>query len=578
MTAFKMPFPRLLPRILCLSSLLTGILLSDVPPAWWHQGNPPVIPLGAAENNHGVANIGQAKWMASEAIKPLAALAPDIATQVRTDLAGTPPAFTDRIVDLEVPATPTAEWLQKQKAPLLLGQLKAIARPFYNRLNTVAAPWVLDQIEANHGGTATPGTDYWQVTGNTAYTNNGYYPWNPATPVAINDAPVTIGQLKLIFSFDPGDMDLPEVVLTSPEAFTDDVEITLSGTVNPVEGLTLTLVKLNATLLANTPGAFTRTVSLVEGVNTFTLTATDSAGRTRSTSVTVTRSTASLPQVAITSPGNGATIAANTINVLGTAASGVPLRSVTVNGIAAYIRGGNFEAPNIPLAYGSNTLTATVTDVLDRTASASITVTGPTTGTVTSVTATATPSSGNTPLNVTFNTTATVPGTIQLVTYDFEGDGKALVTATSITSMIHVYGEPGIYYPRITVQTTVGTFSNSPGPGVPLAGRLRVVVNRAGGNTPLDIWILFKKWVQAGDFVAAAECLDSSNADDMKAAILELGPQLAAKMVNDFGDLEEVSLSGDSATYAGEVTIAEGPITFLVDFVKENGAWKIHSF
>jgi len=578
MTAFKLTLPRLLPRVFCLSTLLTGMLVSAVPPAWWQQGNPPVIPAGAIENNHGAANIGQAKWMALEALKALAAVAPDVATQVRADLAGTPPGFTDRIIDFDVPGPATPEWLEKQRAPLMIGQLKAIARPFYNRLNTVAAPWVLDQIEANHGGTATSGTDYWQVTGNAAYTNGGYFPWNPATPLAANSVPATIGQLKVIFSFDPGDMDLPEVALRSPQAFTLANEITLSGTVNPMEGLTLTLVKLNAATLANTPGGFTHTVSLVEGVNTFTLTATDSAGRTRSTSVTVTRSTASLPQVAITSPGNGATITATSINVRGTAGSGVPVRSVTVNGVGAYLDGANFEAPNVPLANGTNTLTATVTDILDRTASASITVTGHTPGTVTSVTATATPSTGDAPLSVTFNTTATVPGTIQLVTYDFEGNHGNPVTATSITPMTHVYAEAGVYYPRITVQTTVGTFSNNPGPGVSLAGRLRVVVNNAGASTPVAAWTRFKKWVAAGDFEAAAECMDSAHRDAIKQTFTGLGPVLATRMLEDFGDLQEIEKYEDCATYAGEIPIAEGAITFLVDFLNVDGSWKIFRF
>lgn len=573
-----MPFPRLFPRIVCLSALLAGIVVSEVPPAWWHQGISPVIPVGATENNHGVANIGQAKWMASGALKALAAVAPDVAALVRADLAGTPPNFTDRIVDFELPTAVTAEWLQKQKSPLLLGQLKAIARPFYNRLNSVAAPWVLDQIKANHGGTATASTDYWQVTGNAAYNSNGYYPWNPATSVATNNAPATIGQLKLIFSFDPDDMDLPKVALRSPRAFTLSNEITLSGTVNPVEGFTLTLVKLNAAILANTPGEFTHTVSLIEGVNTFTLAATDSAGRTRSSSVTVTRGTASLPHVSITSPANGATIIASSINVRGMASSGVPIRSVTVNGVGAYLAGGSFEAPNVPMANGSNTLTATVTDILDRTASASIAVTGQPPGTVTSVTATATPVTGAAPLSVTFNTIAVVPGTIQLVTYDFEGNHRNLVTATSITPMIHVYGEAGVYYPRVTVQTTAGTFSNASGPGVPLTYRLRVVVNNIGGATPVTVWTQFKKWVAAGDFEAVAGCMDSAHRDDIKQTLSGLGPDLATRMLEDFGDLQEIDRYEDCATYAGEIAIAEGAVTFLVDFLNVDGSWKIFSF
>ena len=41
------------------------------PPAWWSEGDPPVIDVTAVENNKGVANIGQAKHMAKSALDVL---------------------------------------------------------------------------------------------------------------------------------------------------------------------------------------------------------------------------------------------------------------------------------------------------------------------------------------------------------------------------------------------------------------------------------------------------------------------------------------------------------------------------
>ena len=66
-----------------------GALLSfAAPPVWWTGGNPPVIDAGAAANNKGPANIGQAKWMAKSALEALRAVDPATATAVEADLVG----------------------------------------------------------------------------------------------------------------------------------------------------------------------------------------------------------------------------------------------------------------------------------------------------------------------------------------------------------------------------------------------------------------------------------------------------------------------------------------------------------
>ncbi len=142
----------------------------------WLDGHPPVL-TGTSENNHGPANIGQVKWMATEALRALDAASPQLAADIRLDLNGTSPS--NRIVDLTEPDLKTPEWIENQKAPLLVGQLKPSPRLFYNRLNTISLQWVLDQIQQKHDGSAILGTDYWRVTGKPNYTENGYFPWTP---------------------------------------------------------------------------------------------------------------------------------------------------------------------------------------------------------------------------------------------------------------------------------------------------------------------------------------------------------------------------------------------------------------
>ena len=189
-------------HLLPLLALFTLLLPASAnPPTWWAKGNPPII-TGTSENNKGPANIGQAKWIVTEALRVLDTIAPATATQIRSDLAGTQLDHSDRIIDFTVSYPKDPSWVEKQKAPLLLGQLKAIARPFYNRLNTLDANWVEGQIKQNHlPVTATLNSHYWQITGVSAsYTTGGFYPWSPTTPTEQNKAIATIGQLKAVFS------------------------------------------------------------------------------------------------------------------------------------------------------------------------------------------------------------------------------------------------------------------------------------------------------------------------------------------------------------------------------------------
>ena len=153
------------------------------PPAWWFEGDPPPITAAAAENNRGPANIGQAKWMARSALEALKLQAPQIAADVESALVGpgkpiptwTPPA----------PGTPTAE---SQHSPLRIGQLKAIAAPFYSHLHTAAPTWLAAQRALN-------GTE-----------SGGVFPWTDAAGDDDNRAPATVGQLKAVFSLRFGNL------------------------------------------------------------------------------------------------------------------------------------------------------------------------------------------------------------------------------------------------------------------------------------------------------------------------------------------------------------------------------------
>lgn len=170
-------------QLLCLFALLALLIpAAAAPPAWWTNGSSPVI-IPAPANNKGPANIGQAKWMVSEALRALDAAAPAIATQIRADLAGTPPDHANRIIDLSIPEPKETAWIERQKAPLLIGQLKALSAPFYTRLDFSHSTWLATERTEN-------GTDH----------PDSIFPWTATTADDANKAIATIGQLKAVFS------------------------------------------------------------------------------------------------------------------------------------------------------------------------------------------------------------------------------------------------------------------------------------------------------------------------------------------------------------------------------------------
>jgi len=216
-------------RFRWLPLLLAGSMTAHAapPPSWWLKPSAPVIiPNEETDtaNNHGMANIGQAKWMAKSALAALNLVLPAVAADVATDLS--------TIVDFSVPATPDDEWRAKQRAPLMIGQLKAMAAPFYDRLNAVAPDWVAVQLKLNgtYHGTGNP------------------YPWPASGSSEMNHAVATIGQLKAAFGLK---LDLPPSdTADSDEDGTTDVDEEAEGTMPSVEDNNKD-VKLNVIIVPN---------------------------------------------------------------------------------------------------------------------------------------------------------------------------------------------------------------------------------------------------------------------------------------------------------------------------------------
>lgn len=161
-------------------------------PTWWTEGPDPVLSSGPPDN-HAVANLGQAKWMAKSALEALRVVVPDLADDIEADLVGS----GNPIPSWAAP-TPGSDLAKAQFAPLLIGQLKAISAPFYEHLHGFAPDWLDGQLAANE-----------------TFHCGSCFPWTTTTADDANYGVVNLGQLKAVFSLDfigdhePGPDDPP---------------------------------------------------------------------------------------------------------------------------------------------------------------------------------------------------------------------------------------------------------------------------------------------------------------------------------------------------------------------------------
>lgn len=193
-------------RVLLTSLIFSGMVANGAPPLWWSAGDPPVWDetLANPGANLGVANIGQAKHMVQRALETLEIADEDLADEIRLKLTTPQPSALNpsqtnpAVLDLAVPSPKTPEWIAKQKAPLLIGQLKAIAKPFYDVLHAADPTWLEARLVENQTKDAT--------------NPSNHYPWSSVTTDDQNKAPANIGQLKAVFSLpleelNPNDTD-----------------------------------------------------------------------------------------------------------------------------------------------------------------------------------------------------------------------------------------------------------------------------------------------------------------------------------------------------------------------------------
>jgi len=272
-------------------------------------------------------------------------------------------------------------------------------------------------------------------------------------------------------------------------------------------------------------------------------------------------------EIKITSPTDGETINKAKIMVKGTFKSGTKDIGITVNGLITETMGNEWIANNVPLAVGTNTITATIKDSLANSASALITVN--TTDITQPIELSANITSGISPLQVFFSvSTSFTPASYQM---DFEGDGVIDYTGQTFENITHTYTSEGIFYPTVTVTDNQGnTYSDT---------IAITVLNKAEIDTLLKgKWEGMKEALKQGYIEESLKYFVDKSKEKYRKIFEALKDKLPMIM-NTFVEFNIVAIFDNTSEY--EIVANENGVLYSYPgmLIKdENGIWKFKDF
>lgn len=180
-------------------------------PAWWSAPGTNVLQAGVAADNYSVANVGQLKFFAWQANAYLDAVLPGRSgAEIDTLVAGFEPKANPPV---PYSATQLAEIKRINYGPVTFRHLRNVAKIFYDRLK--AAGYNTKDSLKNFGYPAEWTSDY---------------PYGAASPNSADYSPVTIGQLKMVFSFNVNGVSAGD---TDGDGLSDAWEVAQFGSTGP---------------------------------------------------------------------------------------------------------------------------------------------------------------------------------------------------------------------------------------------------------------------------------------------------------------------------------------------------------
>ena len=302
------------------------------------------------------------------------------------------------------------------------------------------------------------------------------------------------------------------------------------------------------------------------GTYSITAKATDARGAVAtSASVNVRAIT---PTLAITSPSVGASLPADFMIVTGIYQA-PPNSGITINGVVASNDGqGNFAANNVPIAFGANTLTVTLTTADGQSVTQTQLVNSSATAPMQIY---VDPDVDFTPATFAIRVKNRTANTISAFTYSNLGGGQIDTSGSSQAVLGSItYTAAGLYHPSFTVTDSLG---NRYVQTISLLVRDRSAMDQ----TLRRVWSRFTNALSAGNKTAAMQALTESAQAQYASVFDALLPYLG-NIISTWSALQPSSLDGESAEYGINRTIDGINRLFLIDFVFDSdGVWRLDS-
>ena len=254
------------------------------------------------------------------------------------------------------------------------------------------------------------------------------------------------------------------------------------------------------------------------------------------------------PVLAITEPATGASVGAGVAIVRGIVEGGGAELGISVNGVAALVEGRHWAA-EVPVSSGSNTIIAVARTLAGTEVTATVTVTG--VEAAAGLFLRAEPSSGVTPLRVTWRVSSRRARPLVAFELDEEGLGVFGPPAPSLDGGQSTYTTPGLRFATVRATDDQGN--------VYLARTVILVEDAVSASARFQaLWTGFTARLQAGDRTGALTHLTPALRSRFEPVFQQLGselPVVAARLggielIDQVGHLAEAAIlqTGDGVT------------------------------
>jgi hypothetical protein len=292
-------------------------------------------------------------------------------------------------------------------------------------------------------------------------------------------------------------------------------------------------------------------------------------GRGGMASETITLAVAAGISVSITSPLPGATVAAGLLLVRGTVETGGAEVGIAANGVPAAISGATF-AVMVPVDPTVTLISAEATTQGGAHASVTVGITVVSSTDDTPLVR-AVPAFGAAPLAVRLSVlTAPSPATFEV---DANGDGATDFTGATLRDQVFSYAQPGLYFPRVTVNPQTGA-------PITLTTLVQVLDPQTLDALLQSRWNALRNALVQGNVAAAVDVFAGRSREAYRqqfAALAGVGGLVQVGV--DLGPIRLVRFLDGAAEYDLRAIRAGQEYSFHVRFVvDDDGLWRLWAF